>query len=277
MAGPGRPARRGGGCGPGGVVRIIAGEHRGRRIDAPKGEKTRPTSDRVRENAFNLIGPVDDATVLDLFAGSGALGLEALSRGAASCVFVESDRDACRVDQRESRHAPPARDGAVPRRVQRAGGRAAASTTSCSATRRTTSRRTRGSRRTWRACWPRTACSSTSRRRAASRRRFRRSMCEPPACTARRDSPSSPDDHRDLPRHLRPRHERAPRRDRARRADLRPARRRRRRQSAPQDADVHGPGAGRLPARGARRARRTSRSTSSASSSSTSPAAGRLA
>jgi 16S rRNA (guanine966-N2)-methyltransferase len=78
-------------------VRIIAGEHRGRRIDAPKGEKTRPTSDRVRENAFNLIGPVDDATVLDLFAGSGALGLEALSRGAASCVFVESDRDACRV------------------------------------------------------------------------------------------------------------------------------------------------------------------------------------
>jgi 16S rRNA (guanine966-N2)-methyltransferase len=78
-------------------VRIIAGEHRGRRIDAPKGEKTRPTSDRVRENAFNLIGPVDGATVLDLFAGSGALGLEALSRGAASCVFVESDRDACRA------------------------------------------------------------------------------------------------------------------------------------------------------------------------------------
>jgi 16S rRNA (guanine966-N2)-methyltransferase len=78
-------------------VRIIAGEHRGRRIDAPKGDKTRPTSDRVRENAFNLIGPVDDARVLDLFAGSGALGLEALSRGAASCVFVESDRDACRV------------------------------------------------------------------------------------------------------------------------------------------------------------------------------------
>jgi 16S rRNA (guanine966-N2)-methyltransferase len=78
-------------------VRIIAGEHRGRRIDAPKGEKTRPTSDRVRENAFNLIGPVDDARVLDLFAGSGALGLEALSRGAASCVFVESDRAACRV------------------------------------------------------------------------------------------------------------------------------------------------------------------------------------
>ena len=51
----------------------------------------------MRENAFNLIGPVDDADVLDLFAGSGAMGLEALSRGAASATFVESDRDACRT------------------------------------------------------------------------------------------------------------------------------------------------------------------------------------
>jgi 16S rRNA (guanine966-N2)-methyltransferase len=78
-------------------MRIIAGSHRGRRISAPKGRDTRPTSDRVRENAFNLIGPVDDAEVLDLFAGSGALGLEALSRGAAHATFVESDREACRV------------------------------------------------------------------------------------------------------------------------------------------------------------------------------------
>lgn len=78
-------------------MRIIAGEHRGRRIVAPRGLTTRPTSDRVRENAFNLIGPVDDADVLDLFAGSGALGLEALSRGAASAVFVDSDREACRT------------------------------------------------------------------------------------------------------------------------------------------------------------------------------------
>jgi 16S rRNA (guanine966-N2)-methyltransferase len=78
-------------------MRIIAGMHRGRRIAAPKGRETRPTSDRVRENAFNLIGPVDDADVLDLFAGSGAMGLEALSRGAASATFVEQDRDACRV------------------------------------------------------------------------------------------------------------------------------------------------------------------------------------
>jgi 16S rRNA (guanine966-N2)-methyltransferase len=78
-------------------VRIIAGTHRGQRIAAPKGRDTRPTSDRVRENAFNLIGPVDGADVLDLFAGSGAMGLEALSRGAARATFVESDRDACRT------------------------------------------------------------------------------------------------------------------------------------------------------------------------------------
>jgi len=78
-------------------MRIIAGTHRGHRIAAPKGRDTRPTSDRVRENAFNLIGPVDNGDVLDLFAGSGAMGLEALSRGAASATFVESDREACRT------------------------------------------------------------------------------------------------------------------------------------------------------------------------------------
>ena len=78
-------------------MRIIAGSHRGRRIEAPKGLETRPTSDRARESAFNLIGPLDGATVLDLFAGSGAMGLEALSRGAASCVFIEQSRAACRT------------------------------------------------------------------------------------------------------------------------------------------------------------------------------------
>jgi 16S rRNA (guanine966-N2)-methyltransferase len=78
-------------------VRVIAGEFRGRRIDAPKGTLTRPTSDFVRETAFNLIGPVDGATVIDLYAGSGALGLEALSRGAAGAVFVDSSREACRT------------------------------------------------------------------------------------------------------------------------------------------------------------------------------------
>ncbi len=78
-------------------MRIIAGSRKGHRIAAPGGTATRPTGDRVREAAFNLIGPVDDAVVLDLFAGSGALGIEALSRGAASATFVESDRDACRT------------------------------------------------------------------------------------------------------------------------------------------------------------------------------------
>ena len=72
-------------------MRIIAGSRKGHRIVAPKGRDTRPTSDRVRENTFNLIGPVDGATVLDLFAGSGAMGLEALSRGAARATFVEQD------------------------------------------------------------------------------------------------------------------------------------------------------------------------------------------
>ena len=78
-------------------MRVIAGKLRGRRIAAPKGTSTRPTSDFVRETAFNLIGPVDGAAVLDLYAGSGALGIEALSRGAERALFVESSREACRT------------------------------------------------------------------------------------------------------------------------------------------------------------------------------------
>ena len=78
-------------------MRIVAGTRKGHRIAAPRGRATRPTGDRVREAAFNLIGPVDGAEVLDLFAGSGAMGLEALSRGARRCVFAESDRAACRT------------------------------------------------------------------------------------------------------------------------------------------------------------------------------------
>ena len=81
-------------------MRIIAGERKGHAIFAPRGLDTRPTGDRVREAAFNLIGPVDGTSVLDLFAGSGAMGLEALSRGAERAVFVESDRDACRAIER---------------------------------------------------------------------------------------------------------------------------------------------------------------------------------
>jgi 16S rRNA (guanine966-N2)-methyltransferase len=81
-------------------MRIIAGAKRGHTIEAPTGRGTRPTSDRVRENIFNILGPVDDANVLDLYAGSGAMGLEALSRGAASAVFVERDQQAVRTIER---------------------------------------------------------------------------------------------------------------------------------------------------------------------------------
>ena len=75
-------------------MRIIAGTHRGRRLKAPPGLDTRPTSDRVREALFSILGDVEGDRVLDLFAGSGALGIEALSRGAAGAVFVEQDRRA---------------------------------------------------------------------------------------------------------------------------------------------------------------------------------------
>ena len=81
-------------------MRIVSGSRKGARIFAPKGVDTRPTADRVREAAFNLIGPVDEMAVLDLFAGSGAMGIEALSRGAARAVFVETDRNATRAIER---------------------------------------------------------------------------------------------------------------------------------------------------------------------------------
>ena len=82
-------------------MRIVAGSARGRKLAAPDGPDTRPTSDRVREAMFNALYSLDDvvadATVLDLFAGTGALGLEALSRGAAHAVFVERNPRALRA------------------------------------------------------------------------------------------------------------------------------------------------------------------------------------
>lgn len=81
-------------------MRIVAGSRKGHRIEAPKGVVTRPTSDRAREAVFSILGSVEGARVVDLFAGSGAMGLEALSRGAESCVFVELDRAACAVIER---------------------------------------------------------------------------------------------------------------------------------------------------------------------------------
>jgi 16S rRNA (guanine966-N2)-methyltransferase len=82
-------------------MRIIAGSRKGHTIYAPSGKDTRPTSDRVRENVFNIVAPwVEGARVLDLYAGSGAMGLEALSRGAQAAVFVEADPDAVRTIER---------------------------------------------------------------------------------------------------------------------------------------------------------------------------------
>jgi 16S rRNA (guanine966-N2)-methyltransferase len=78
-------------------MRVIAGRLGGRRLQAPRGSATRPTSDRVREALFAMLGELDGARVLDLFAGTGALGIEALSRGAATAVFVERDADALRA------------------------------------------------------------------------------------------------------------------------------------------------------------------------------------
>ncbi len=79
-------------------MRIIGGEAKGRRLKAPQGAGTRPTADRVRETIFNILGQrLSGERVLDLYAGSGALGLEALSRGAATAVLVERDREAAKI------------------------------------------------------------------------------------------------------------------------------------------------------------------------------------
>jgi 16S rRNA (guanine966-N2)-methyltransferase len=89
------------------MIKLIGGKHRGRAIDTPEGEATRPTSSRAREALFNIVAhadwrddgasPLIDARVLDAFAGSGALGLEALSRGAAHATFMDNDAAAVRA------------------------------------------------------------------------------------------------------------------------------------------------------------------------------------
>jgi 16S rRNA (guanine966-N2)-methyltransferase len=75
-------------------MRIVAGQLGGRTFDAPKGHRTHPMGDKIRGALFNALGDIKDLTVLDAFAGSGALGIEALSRGAAFTTFLEIDRDA---------------------------------------------------------------------------------------------------------------------------------------------------------------------------------------
>jgi 16S rRNA (guanine966-N2)-methyltransferase len=81
-------------------LRVVAGAFKGRRLAAPRGTRTRPTADRVREALFSMLGDVGGARVLDLYAGSGALGIEALSRGADSAVFVERDARALAAIER---------------------------------------------------------------------------------------------------------------------------------------------------------------------------------
>lgn len=96
------------------MTRIIAGTARGRRLAVPRGEVTRPTSDRAREGLFSTLdglAPISGARVLDLYAGSGALGLEALSRGAAHALLVEDDRRA--VDALRTNIDTVGLDGAV--------------------------------------------------------------------------------------------------------------------------------------------------------------------
>src|SRR3954447_4184795 len=87
-------------------MRIIAGKWRGRTIEAPPGDDTRPTADRVRETLFSMLasrlGSFEELRVADLFAGTGALGLEALSRGAASATFIESDSRAVALIRRNA-------------------------------------------------------------------------------------------------------------------------------------------------------------------------------
>jgi 16S rRNA (guanine(966)-N(2))-methyltransferase RsmD len=79
-------------------MRIIAGQFRGRRLKRPEGTDLRPTSDRLKETLFDILGPeIRGATVLDIFAGTGAIGLEALSRGARTVVFIESNREAAKL------------------------------------------------------------------------------------------------------------------------------------------------------------------------------------
>lgn len=110
-------------------MRVIAGAYGGRRLHAPPGADTRPTSDRVREALFSVLGDLTDLQVLDLFAGTGALGIEALSRGAAGCDFVDRAQAAITVIRRNLDElgidAPVHRRDAL-RALSDASGRAAA-------------------------------------------------------------------------------------------------------------------------------------------------------
>jgi 16S rRNA (guanine966-N2)-methyltransferase len=103
-------------------MRVVAGTYRGRPLVAPKGMGTRPTADRVREALFSILFDVTDRAVLDLYAGTGALGIEALSRGARHATFVEHDRKALTALERNlaTLRVPPAQFEIMPLRVEHA-------------------------------------------------------------------------------------------------------------------------------------------------------------
>jgi len=96
------------------MVQILAGRFKGRRLRGPGGARTRPTGSRVREAVFDILGTrVEGSRFLDLYAGTGAVGIEALSRGAGGCLFVESDRSALAVLRANIRNVVPVGEGRV--------------------------------------------------------------------------------------------------------------------------------------------------------------------
>jgi len=94
-------------------MRVISGTSKGLRITAPKGNKVRPAADKVKGAIFNILGDLSEMKVLDLFAGSGSVGIEALSRGAQECVFVESDRHTASFIKRNLDHCGLDADGQI--------------------------------------------------------------------------------------------------------------------------------------------------------------------
>ena len=81
-------------------MRVIAGECKGRKLFSPESSHVRPTSDKVKGAIFNIAGPIDGAVVMDVFSGSGGLGVEALSRGAEYCYFCDNSQESCDLTRR---------------------------------------------------------------------------------------------------------------------------------------------------------------------------------
>ena len=228
------------------AMRIVAGSRKGPRDRGAegRGDAGRPAIASARPCSRSS-GRVEGARVLDLFAGSGAMGLEALSRGAAQAVFVERDRDACRVIQRNLEKlrltGADVRCQRRPRGAARRRARAAPATTSCSSTRPTRSGSATRSRSA--SCFPTVLAEDglavVETRCASVEPSLPLDLRHEPPLRFRTHHASSPDDQRNLPRLVRPRHERARRRHPARGVDLRPGGRRRRSRSAAQADALH--------------------------------------